>query len=196
MFLLLEENNLKPDFDSKSEHKWNQVSFVRNKSRMMVFFIPSRSYCGLGLDFTENNRSLSMMTPGWTAYCREKALQPKRMPQIIFRSGCIITGLLLVCFLWRFHRSKEHDSVFVFLCPFRSGSAFVPSERPSLLAQSTLCGVNFHSNKNSHVFSLYNHMSPFTDQLCTIQRNSDLVSYRTFWLQFSNQHICCICMLQ
>lgn len=176
IFLPFEENNLKPDFDGKraSEHKRNQVSFVQNKSRMIVLFMPSRSYCnGLGLGFTENNHSLSKLTLGWTVYCRERALQPKRTPQIIFRSGSNITGLLLVCFLQRLHRSRKYDSVFVFLCLFRSGSAFVPSQRPGLLAaESSLCGVHFHSNKrNSHVLSRYSHMSPFTDLLLYVSNN-------------------------
>lgn len=101
---------------------------------MIVLFIPSRTYCnGLGLDFTENNHSLSKLTLGWTVYCREKALQPKVTPPIIFRSGSIIMGLLLVCFLRYLHWSEKRALLFVFLYPFRSGSAFAPSERPGLL---------------------------------------------------------------
>lgn len=152
---------------------------------MIVLFISSRSYCNsLGLDFTENNYSLSKLTLGWTVYCQEKALQPKCTPQIIFRSGSIITGLLLVCFLWRLHQSRKHGSVFFFLYTFRSGSAFVPSERPSLLAaKSSLCGMHFHSNKqSSHVLSCYSHMSPFTDLLLYISNN-----FRIFGLSV----ICC-----
>lgn len=82
-------------------------------------------------------------------------------------------GFTLVCFLWCLHRSRKHDSVVLFLNTFRSGSAFVPSERPSLLAaKSSLCGVHFHSNKqNSHVLSRYSHTSPFTDLLLYISNN-------------------------
>lgn len=155
----------------------------------MVLFIQSRSYCnGLGLDFTENNHSLSKLTLGWTVYCREKALQPKHMPQIIFGSSSIITGLLLVCLLRRLHWSKKHDSVFVFLCPFRSGSAFVPSERPSLLAaKSSLCGMHFHSNKqNSHVLSRHSHMSPLTDLLLYISNNFRILGLSVICCKWGN----------
>lgn len=39
--------------------------YTQKKNRMIVLFIPSRSYCnGLGLDFTENNHSLSKLTLG------------------------------------------------------------------------------------------------------------------------------------
>lgn len=108
---------------------------------MIVLFIPSRSYCnGLGLDFTENNHSLSKLTLGWTVYCREKALQPKVTPPIIFRSGSLIMGLLLVCFLRRLHRSEKRALLFVFLCPFRSGECRVaesPGKRSTCACTTT-----------------------------------------------------------
>lgn len=166
-----------------------QVLFVQNKSRMMVLFIPLRSCCNsLGLDFTENNHSLSKLTLGWTVYCRQKALQPKRMPQIIFRSGCIITGLLSVCFLRRSHQSRKHGSLFVFLCPFRSESAFVPLQRPSLLAaESILCSMHVHSNKHNFVLSRYSHMSPLTDLFLYTSSNCRILGLSVFCCKSSNK---------
>lgn len=47
-----------------SQHKWNQISFVQNKKRIMALFIVSGRNCnGLGLDFTENNQSLFQVDP-------------------------------------------------------------------------------------------------------------------------------------
>lgn len=102
IFLLLEENILKPDFDGKgaSQHKWNQISFVQNKKRIMALFIASRRNCnGLGLDFTENNQSLFQVDPWVNRLLPRKGLQPKRTTKIIFRSGSVITAFLLVSFL-------------------------------------------------------------------------------------------------
>lgn len=115
-----------------------------------------------------------------------KSAKPKRRPQIIFRSGSVITGLRLVCFLTvQLHRSRKHDSVLVFPCPFRSGSAFVPSQKPSLVAGKSsllLHALSLKQAELSCALTRHSHMSQFTDLLLYISNH-----FRTLGISV----ICC-----
>lgn len=122
--------------------------------------------------------TLSKLTLGWTVYCREKALQPKRTPQIIFRSGSIITGLRLVCFLRRLHRSRKHDSVFVFPLPSLLGvGVHLSHQRGPDCWQPSLVSVACLNKHNSPVLSHYSHISSFTDLLLYISNHFRILGW-------------------
>lgn len=75
--------------------------------------------------------------------------------------------------------------VLVFPCPFRSGSAFVPSQKPSLLAGKSILlrhAVSLKQTELSCAPTHHSHMSQFTDPLLYISNH-----FRTLGISV----ICC-----